>query len=41
MWVATADKHLYPELSQQVLDALMHVHRTLGVGFLHQADRRE
>ena len=38
--VPAADKHLYPELSQRVLDALAHVHRTLGAGFLHQVYRR-
>jgi len=35
-----SDDLLYPELSARVLDALFHVHRILGAGFLHQVYRR-
>ena len=38
--VPDAEDLLYPELTKDVLDALAHVHRTLGTGFLHQVYRR-
>jgi GxxExxY protein len=35
-----SDKLLYAELCHRTLDALAQVHRTLGIGFLHQVYRR-